>query len=68
MPVREPLVTIKCGMNLDSLIEQMELKSNFYKLVEILNYLFSLENSELETGIRDKLQEIDLLLENTIEE
>ena len=61
-------VTIKCGMNLDSLIEQMELKSNFYKLVEILNYLFSLENSELETGIRDKLQEIDLLLENTIEE
>ena len=55
-------------MNLDSLIEQMELKSNFYKLVEILNYLFSLENSELETGIRDKLQEIDLLLENTIEE
>lgn len=61
-------VTIKEGMNLASLVEQMELKSNFYKLVEILNYLFSLENSELETGVKDKLQEIDLLLENTIEE
>lgn len=61
-------VTIKRGTNFDSLIEQMKLKTNFYKLFEILNNIFFLVNNELKIDIRNKLQEIALLIVNTIKE
>lgn len=62
----EYLITIKSGMTLNHLLKQMQVKENVLKLFEILNSIIFSINNNLIINYNERLQQIYLLLKDTI--